>query len=128
MGDCEVELGGQQVEVRNGEARLVHTGSLAGSTLTMDAALRRAVRHSGLSMSDASAAASGTPARLLGRGSEFGAVEPGLAADLVVLDDDLAVAGVLASGRWVSAPREASTNGRDVTELVQTNPGSGLDH
>jgi N-acetylglucosamine-6-phosphate deacetylase len=128
MGDGEVELGGQQVEVRNGEARLVHTGSLAGSTLTMDAALRRAVRHSGLSMCDASAAASGTPARLLGRGTEFGAVEPGLAADLVVLDGDLAVAGVLAAGRWISGPSEPSTNGRDVTELVQTNPASGLDH
>jgi N-acetylglucosamine-6-phosphate deacetylase len=128
MGDGEVELGGQQVEVRNGEARLVQTGSLAGSTLTMDAAVRRAVRHSGLSIADASAAASGTPARLLGRGTEFGAVEPGLAADLVVLDAELTVAGVLASGRWVTVPVEPSTNGRDVTELVQTNPATGLDH
>jgi N-acetylglucosamine-6-phosphate deacetylase len=128
MGDGEVELGGQQVEVRNGEARLTHTGSLAGSTLTMDAAVRRAVRHSGLSIADASAAASGTPARLLGRGTEFGAVESGLAADLVVLDAELAVAGVLASGRWAGAPPQPSTNGRDVIELVQTNPASGLDH
>jgi cytosine/adenosine deaminase-related metal-dependent hydrolase len=79
-------------------------------------------------MPDASAAASGTPARLLGRGTQFGAVEPGLAADLVILDSDLTVAGVLASGDWVGTPAQPSTNGRDVTELVQTNPGSGLDH
>jgi N-acetylglucosamine-6-phosphate deacetylase len=128
MGDGEVELGGQRVEVRSGEARLAQTGSLAGSTLTMDAAVRRAVLHCGLSIVDASAAASGTPARLLGRESEFGGVEPGLAADLVILDADLTVAGVLASGRWLREPVEPSTNGRDVTRLVQTNPRTGLDH
>jgi N-acetylglucosamine-6-phosphate deacetylase len=128
MGDGEVELGGQQVAVRNGEARLVQTGSLAGSTLTMDSAVRRAVLYSGLSIVDASAAASGTPARLLERGTEFGSIEPGLAADLVVLDADLTVAGVLASGRWLVELAEPSTNGRDVTNLVQTNFVSGLDH
>ncbi|MDT4911298.1 MAG: N-acetylglucosamine-6-phosphate deacetylase [Pseudonocardiales bacterium] len=128
MGDGEVELGGQRVEVRNGEARLASTGSLAGSTLTMDAAVRRAVLHSGLAIVDASVAASGTPARLLGRGTQFGAIEPGLAADLVVLDAELMVAGVLASGGWVGAADEPSTNGRDVTQLVQTNVVTGLDH
>jgi N-acetylglucosamine-6-phosphate deacetylase len=128
VGDGEVELGGQRVEVRNGEARLATTGSLAGSTLTMDAAVRRAVQHSGLSLVDASAAASGTPARLLGRGTEFGSIEPGLAADLVVLDEALTVTRVLTAGRWVTGLDKPSTNGRDVTKLVQTNSLTGLDH
>jgi len=118
MGDGEVELGGQRVRVRDGQARLVRSGSLAGSTLTMDAAVRRAVEVCGLSMVDASAAASGTPARLLGRRHEFGAIETGLAADLVVLDESLVVQAVYAGG--MTAPV--------VTDLVQTNTGTGLDH
>ena len=100
MGDVEVELGGQRVQVRDGEARLAGTGSLAGSTLTMDVAVRRAVQVCGLSMVDASAAASATPARLLGRGAEFGTIAVGLAADLVVLEADLTVCGVLSRGAW----------------------------
>ena len=43
VGDGEFALGGQPVQVRGGEARLTSTGALAGSTLTMDDAVRRAV-------------------------------------------------------------------------------------
>jgi N-acetylglucosamine-6-phosphate deacetylase len=124
MGDGDVELGGQLVRVRDGQARLARTGSLAGSTLTMDAAVRRAVQVSGLSMVEASAAASGTPAGLVGRRGEFGAIEVGLAADLVVLDRELMLVRVLCAGRWV----ETSPARPDVTELVQTNAQTGLDH
>ena len=56
-GDGAFVLGGQDVHVRDGEARLASTGSLAGSTLTMSEALRRAVRHSGLTVAEASATA-----------------------------------------------------------------------
>jgi N-acetylglucosamine-6-phosphate deacetylase len=120
MGDGDVVLGGQAVRVRDGEARLAYSGSLAGSTLTMDAAVRRAVAECGLSIVAASAAASGNPARVLGMSGSFGAIAAGLAADLVVLDGELRVESVLAGGRW---------NGPGfVTQLVQTNPQTGLDH
>jgi N-acetylglucosamine-6-phosphate deacetylase len=102
MGDGEVVLGGQRVQVRDGQARLVPSGSLAGSTLTMDAAVRRAVRESGLDVVAASAAASGTPARLLGLDGELGAVAPGLVADLVLLDDELNLRAVMSRGRWLA--------------------------
>jgi N-acetylglucosamine-6-phosphate deacetylase len=132
MGDGDVELGGQPVHVRDGQARLVTSGSLAGSTLTMDIALRRAVLDSGLSIVEASAAASGTPARLIGLGNTLGAIESGLCADLVVLDEHLTVAGVLASGAWKRALDAPATSVaaelRDVTKLVQTNWPTGLDH
>jgi N-acetylglucosamine-6-phosphate deacetylase len=124
MGDGEVALGGQVVRVRDGQARLVRSGSLAGSTLTMDAAVRRAVVECGLSVADASAAASGSPARLVGRADEFGTIAPGLAADLVLLDADLSVAGVLTAGRWTRPLPGAEA----VTQLVQTNQRTGLDH
>jgi N-acetylglucosamine-6-phosphate deacetylase len=100
VGDGHFELGGQEVLVHSGEARLTETGSLAGSTLTMDRALRNAVKASGLSVERASAAASLIPARALGREHELGSIAPGMCADLVVLDDDLQVARVMASGMW----------------------------
>ncbi|ONH59284.1 N-acetylglucosamine-6-phosphate deacetylase [Frankia sp. CcI49] len=102
VGDGDYRLGGQPVRVRGGEARLAADGALAGSTLTMDAAVRRAVR-AGLPIETAVAAAATTPARVLGLRGSCGAIEPGLAADLVVLDADLAVTGVLAGGRWAGA-------------------------
>jgi N-acetylglucosamine-6-phosphate deacetylase len=100
VGDGRFELGGQEVIVSGGEARLAATGSLAGSTLTMDVALRNAVKVSGLSIERASAAASLIPARALGADNELGSIATGKCADLVVLDDDLRVTGVMASGSW----------------------------
>ena len=55
----------------------------------MGEALRRAVRDSGLSIEQASAAASANPARVLGLEGWLGSIAPGRRADLVVLDDDL---------------------------------------
>jgi N-acetylglucosamine-6-phosphate deacetylase len=107
-GDGEYVLGGQPVLVNDGKARLVSNGALAGSTLTMDEALRRAVQDSGLSLQAASLAASGNPARVLGLAHRCGAIAPGLDADLVVLDSDLRVRRVMKSGRWVHTEPLAS--------------------
>ncbi|TAM84862.1 MAG: N-acetylglucosamine-6-phosphate deacetylase [Jatrophihabitans sp.] len=100
VGDGTFVLGGQQVQVRDGLARLTRTGSLAGSTLTMDEAVRRAVRDSGWSVAQAAAAAATHPARVLGLDSRLGAIAPGLLADAVVLDDDLRPAAVMSEGSW----------------------------
>lgn len=101
VGDGLFELGGQSVEVHDGEARLSSSGSLAGSTLTMDRALRGAVKSSGLSIERASAAASANPARVLGLDGQIGSIAPGLRADLVVLDDALEVLDVSVAGSWL---------------------------
>lgn len=98
LGDGESELGGQRVTVRGGEARL-EGGSLAGSVLTLDAALRHAV-GAGVSLPDASRMLSAVPARSLGL-RDRGELRPGLRADLVVLDDDLRVERVFVGGREV---------------------------
>jgi N-acetylglucosamine-6-phosphate deacetylase len=95
--DGDYELGGQGVTVRSGVARLASNGTIAGSTLTMDAAVRRAV-HSGISLVDAVRMASTTPARVLGRSDEVGAITVGRRADLVLLDDELIVTAVLRNG------------------------------
>jgi N-acetylglucosamine-6-phosphate deacetylase len=101
FGDGNYQLGGQDVIVKDGQARLAADGALAGSTLTMDEAVRRAIVEVGLPVTAASAAASGNPARLLGIADQCGAVAAGLDADLVVLDDEYRLCRVMAQGSWV---------------------------
>ena len=89
------------VTVRDGVARLTDSEMIAGSTLTMAAAVRYAVREAGLALPDVVRAATTTPATMLGL-ARVGALRPGFAADLVVLDEDLRVTGVMKAGRWVT--------------------------
>ena len=99
MPDGTYDLGGQAVMVTEGVARLVDA-SIAGSTLTMDAALRRAV-GAGIGLVDAVRMASTTGARVLGLAEETGALSAGLRADLVVLSPDLRVRRVMRAGAWI---------------------------
>jgi N-acetylglucosamine-6-phosphate deacetylase len=101
VGDGEYTLGEQDVVVRNGRASLAGREQLAGSTLTTDEALRRAVHVVGLPITTASAALSANPARVLGIADETGSISAGLDADLVVLDDALSVRRVMVRGTWV---------------------------
>lgn len=101
MADGEYPLGPLTVRVRDGEARLAEGESLAGSTLTMDAALRNTVRLAGVPLVDAVVSASLTPARALGLADRIGSIEVGKRADLVVLDRDLRVRAVLRNGEGV---------------------------
>ncbi|MFI1991470.1 N-acetylglucosamine-6-phosphate deacetylase [Actinoplanes sp. NPDC020271] len=96
MPDGSYELGGQAVVVADRVARLAEGGSIAGSTLTMDVAFRNAVA-AGLTLTEAVAMSSTTPARLLGL-TDRGALAPGLRADIVVLAPDLTLEQVLRSG------------------------------
>ena len=92
----DYELGGRPVRLRDGAVRLPD-GTLAGSVLTMDEAVRNLVA-SGADWMDAVHAASTTPARLLGR-DDLGRLVPGAPAHVAVLDDDLRVLRTLVSGR-----------------------------
>jgi N-acetylglucosamine-6-phosphate deacetylase len=100
MPDGEYELGGQAVTVADRVARLVRDGSIAGSTLTMDAAFRQAV-GAGFDLATVAAMAATTPARALGLADRTGALAAGLRADLVVLNPDLTVQRVMRAGVWV---------------------------
>ncbi|QBJ94146.1 N-acetylglucosamine-6-phosphate deacetylase [Streptomyces seoulensis] len=98
-------LGPLEVEVQGGVARLVEGGSIAGSTLTLDRAFRRAVTVDGLPVADVVRALSANPARLLGMADRVGSLEPGKDADLVLLDADFALKGVMRRGEWVITPQ-----------------------
>lgn len=101
VGDGHYSLGDQPVVVQDGQARLAGSTKLAGSTLTMDQALRRAVVAVGLPIEVAAAAAATTPARVLGIDDRCGSIARGKDADLVLLDDDLVVRRVMSRGAWV---------------------------
>ncbi|WP_225097979.1 N-acetylglucosamine-6-phosphate deacetylase [Streptomyces sp. CoH27] len=107
IGDGRYMLGPLEVEVSEGVARLVEGGSIAGSTLTLDRAFKRAVTVDRLSVEDAVTALSVNPARLLGLSDRIGSLEPGKDADLVVLDADFDLKGVMRRGEWVVAPQLA---------------------
>ncbi|WP_329178132.1 N-acetylglucosamine-6-phosphate deacetylase [Streptomyces sp. NBC_01477] len=104
FGDGLYDLGPLKVEVREGVARLVEGGSIAGSTLTMDTAFKRAVTLDGLSLPDTVRAISTNPARLIGLADHVGTIEPGKDADLVVLDEAYDVVGVMRKGEWIIRP------------------------
>lgn len=95
-GDGETELGGQPVTVSGGAARLAD-GTLAGSVLTLDRALRNALA-AGVPLAEASSLVSAAPARYLGL-ADRGELARGKRADIVALADDHRVTGVWVAGR-----------------------------
>ncbi len=95
--DGPYRLGPLEVDVVDAVARIRSTGAIAGSTLTLDRAVRFAVQQVGLEPAEAVRAASQTPADLLGR-ADLGRIAVGARADLVVLDADGGVTRVLRGG------------------------------
>jgi N-acetylglucosamine-6-phosphate deacetylase len=91
-------LGRTEIDVHeDGSVRLTD-GTLAGSALSLDQAVRNLAAWSGCPVEEAVAAATSTPAAVLGR-DDIGAVVAGAPADLVVLDDELRVVTTLVAGR-----------------------------
>jgi N-acetylglucosamine-6-phosphate deacetylase len=119
MPDGRYQLGSMRVTVAGGVARLLEDpgqvgdparsdaaareGAIAGSTATLADVARHAIAV-GLPVPDVAAAASTTPARMLGLADRTGALRPGLAADLVLCDDDFRPRAVMRQGQWLVAP------------------------
>jgi N-acetylglucosamine-6-phosphate deacetylase len=90
MIDKSFDLQGRQIHVVDGVCVDAH-GTLAGSDLDMIGAVRNAISMLGLSLDDAVAMASASPAAFLGLTHQRGHIAVGQAADLVLLDDTLQV-------------------------------------
>ena len=105
MADGEYDLGGQQVGVRDGLARLVDGdgtfGSIAGGTSHLIENVARCVNECGVPLLDAVRAASIVPARAVGIDDDCGALQPGRFADVVVTDDRLSTTRVMRRGAWL---------------------------
>lgn len=79
-------MGGLEVKLENGEARLVKGGNLAGSTLWMGMGLRNVHEVTGIPLKDLVRTTSWNQAIELGWGDTLGKVERGYTADLVVIN------------------------------------------
>lgn len=109
-GDGAYRLGALDVTVSDGVARVTGTGTIAGSTVTMDRLFReRAIldplsgRYDDASLAAAARLTAANPARAMGWG-DVGDIAPGRRADLVVLSPELEVREVLHRGEAAGAP------------------------
>lgn len=100
--DGDYRLGGLDVRVRHGEARLARDGTIAGSVLTLADAVKYAVRTAGIPLEDAVRAATRNPAEMLGL-ADVGRLAAGARADLVLLDVALEVSAVIKAGELITA-------------------------
>lgn len=100
MPDGTYRLGTFDVTVSGGVCRSAE-GKLAGSTLTLDRALRNIVALD-VGLTDALAMLTANPARLLGLEGRKGSLAPGADADLVLIDSGLQVKGVMTRGAGFS--------------------------
>lgn len=99
LPDGPSSIGGLDVIVKNGEARLAKDGALAGSMLRMNDALKNVLEVTGLPIEDVIQTTSWNQAEELGLGDQFGCIEPDFFADLVVLGkEDLDVKAVFVGG------------------------------
>jgi N-acetylglucosamine-6-phosphate deacetylase len=96
MPDGKYQLGTFEVKVAGGICRDAR-GKLAGSTLTLDRALRKMVAL-GVPLASALQMVTANPAREIGLGARKGVLAAGADADMVFLDDKLEIAGVMTRG------------------------------
>ena len=99
MPDGEYELGGQQVFLKDGVARLAD-GTIAGASSNLFQDMRNAIRF-GIPEEEAIRAATILPAREIGAGEEIGSVEAGKYADFVVCGEDLSLRSVWLGGQRI---------------------------
>ncbi|WP_152670552.1 N-acetylglucosamine-6-phosphate deacetylase [Rubrobacter aplysinae] len=116
MGPGEYELAGRTVSMRDGIPRL-EDGTLAGSVLTMDEAIRNALEFAGCSLPEAVRMATATPAALIGAAKK-GRLTPGSDADVVALSPDLLVEAAWVGGRLVYERDVQSTRDGDQRAVV----------
>lgn len=85
MPDGRYTLCGEEVTMHHSVVKTA-SGGLAGSTLSLDAAVRNMVEHAGVTAEDAIHMASLHPARLLGIDRQLGSLTPGKRANMIALD------------------------------------------
>ncbi len=105
-----VRLASQWAEAGDDGVRLPD-GTLAGSTLALDRAVRNLVAFAGVPLADALAAASAAPAATLGR-TDRGTIAPGAVADIVLVDAGGGLVATVAAGRVADDRREEAASWR----------------
>lgn len=94
------DLGGLEIQVANGDARM-KDGGLAGTTIMLIDAIRNMVEHVGVALSDALKMATINPARAIREDHRKGSLVVGKDADIVILSEDLQVKKTIVGGKVV---------------------------
>ncbi len=97
MGNGVYDLGGQTIVVEKNSARL-NNGTLAGSILTMDSALRNFTRNTGISVIEAVKTVTQNPAKLLKMEDSIGSITIGKCSDIVIFDDAFSILNTFVNG------------------------------
>ncbi|MDE6238953.1 MAG: amidohydrolase family protein, partial [Muribaculaceae bacterium] len=79
--------------------------AIAGSIATMDRVIKVAVKEAGLPLEDVARMASETPAKIMGVYDRKGSLERGKDADIIIMDDDINLTGVVQMGREVEVAK-----------------------
>lgn len=100
LADGEYSLGGQPIFVRGVECRLAD-GTIAGSVLKLNEAVRNMIDHTQLPVHQVVRMASLSPARAIGVDKQKGSLETGKDADIVIADERMRVAQTFLGGRTI---------------------------
>ena len=97
MEDGDYTLGGQHV-IKTGIQCLLEDGTIAGSVLKLNEAVRNFKNHTDLSWAEVFACASLNPAMAIGEGENIGSLEVGKWADIIICDEDINVMQTIIDG------------------------------
>ncbi len=100
LADGISELGGQEVIVKNGEARL-RNGALAGSILKMNDAIKNVVLKCGVKFTDAVDFATINPAKNLGLNDTIGSIKQGKNADFAIMNGEFEILSTIRDGKVI---------------------------
>ena len=98
MEDGDYTLGGQHV-IKTGIQCLLEDGTIAGSVLELNAAVRNLKDHTELSLPEVFACASLNPAKAVGEADRIGSLEVGKCADIMICDDEINVIATIINGK-----------------------------
>jgi N-acetylglucosamine-6-phosphate deacetylase len=101
LGDGDFRVGGLDVIVKDGQARLKESGALAGSVLALNRAVKNIIRWTGISVNQAVNMASLNPARVLGLDDKIGSIQAGKYANLAICDQEFDIINTIVHGRSV---------------------------
>ncbi len=110
LGDGQYRLGERDVTVQGSAARLAD-GTLAGSVLSLDQAVRNIIQMTGCSIVEAIGAATLVPAAVLGEQNRYGTLHPGAAADLVSWSPELQVTATWIGGQLAYSAERSPVHG-----------------
>jgi N-acetylglucosamine-6-phosphate deacetylase len=105
MPDAAFEFAGQQARVVHGVARLAD-GTITGSVLTMEQALRNVLEMTGVSLQDAVGMLTRNPGRAAGAAERKGRLAAGYDADLALFDNALTLQATICRGQLAYATQE----------------------